>query len=75
MALILRKELDIPVQTIDNVDAQLHGGDVLFTGREFFVGISEVTNEAGARAVAISFPDYPVTPIKVHICLLFSFVI
>lgn len=66
MALILRKELDFPVETIDNPEAQLHGGDVLFTGREFFVGISEVTNEAGARAVAVTFPDYPVTPIKVN---------
>lgn len=37
----------------------------LFTGQEFFVGISEWTNEAGARAVAAAFPEYPCTPIKV----------
>lgn len=40
----------------------------LFTGREFFVGISEWTNEAGARAVAAAFPEYPCTPIKVKYC-------
>ena len=37
----------------------------LLTGQEFFVGISEWTNEAGARAVAAAFPEYPCTPIKV----------
>ncbi|XP_073828379.1 N(G),N(G)-dimethylarginine dimethylaminohydrolase 1 isoform X1 [Musca autumnalis] len=65
MAITLKKELDIPVEVIDNPNAQLHGGDVLFTGREFFVGISNFTNEDGARAVATTFPEYPVTPIKV----------
>uniref|UniRef100_A0A1B0AE56 Uncharacterized protein n=1 Tax=Glossina pallidipes TaxID=7398 RepID=A0A1B0AE56_GLOPL len=64
MAIILKKELDIPVEMIDHSNAQLDGGDVLFTGREFFVGISNFTNEDGARAVAITFPEYPVTPIK-----------
>uniref|UniRef100_A0A1I8QDU8 Uncharacterized protein n=1 Tax=Stomoxys calcitrans TaxID=35570 RepID=A0A1I8QDU8_STOCA len=66
MAITLKKELDIPVEVIENPSAQLHGGDVLFTGREFFVGIHNgYTNEDGARAVAMSFPEYPVTPIKV----------
>uniref|UniRef100_A0A1A9WAW4 Uncharacterized protein n=1 Tax=Glossina brevipalpis TaxID=37001 RepID=A0A1A9WAW4_9MUSC len=65
MAIILKKELDIPVEMIDHSNAQLDGGDVLFTGREFFVGISNFTNEEGARAVAMTFPEYPVTPIKV----------
>lgn len=35
-------------------------------GREFFVGISEFTNEAGARAVAAAFPEFPCTPVKVN---------
>lgn len=34
-------------------------------GREFFVGLSQFTNEAGARAVAAAFPEYPCVPIKV----------
>ena len=38
----------------------------LFLGREFFVGLSEWTNEAGARAVAAAFPDFPCTPVKVR---------
>lgn len=45
--------------------AKLEGGDVLFTGKEFFVGISDFTNEAGARAVANAFPEFPCVPIKV----------
>ncbi len=28
---------------------RMDGGDVLFTGREFFVGISQRTNEVAAR--------------------------
>lgn len=34
-------------------------------GREFFVGISDRTNLAGARAVAAGFPEFPCTPVKV----------
>jgi len=37
---------------------------VIFIGKEFFVGLSSRTNEAGAKAVAAAFPEYPVTPIK-----------
>jgi arginine deiminase len=47
-----------PLATID-------GGDVLFTGREFFVGLSKTTNMAGAKAVASAFPEYPVTLLRV----------
>ncbi|XP_063910022.1 N(G),N(G)-dimethylarginine dimethylaminohydrolase 1 isoform X1 [Zophobas morio] len=62
---VLKKELDLPIIEISDSKAKLDGGDVLFTGREFFVGISQWTNEAGARAVAAAFPEYPCTPIKV----------
>lgn len=62
---ILKKELKIPVLEILDDSASLDGGDVLFTGREFFVGISKRTNESGARAVADAFPEYPVTPIPI----------
>jgi len=67
---ILRKELDLALFEIADPNAKLEGGDVLFTGKEFFVGISEFTNEAGARAVANAFPEFPCVPIKVR---LFSF--
>lgn len=43
----------------------LCGSDVLFTGREFFVGLSTWTNTEGAVAVASTWPEYPCTPIKV----------
>lgn len=36
-------------------------------GKEFFVGLSQWTNEAGAKAVAAAFPEYPCVPIKVCI--------
>lgn len=36
-----------------------------YLGREFFVGLSQYTNEAGARAVAAAFPEYPCVPVKV----------
>lgn len=62
---MLKKELKLPIVEISDAKARLDGGDVLFTGREFFVGISQWTNEAGARAVAAAFPEYPCTPIKV----------
>lgn len=62
---VLKKELDLPIIEIADENAKLEGGDVLFTGREFFVGISEFTNEAGARAVAAAFPEFPCTPVKV----------
>ncbi|XP_030756168.1 N(G),N(G)-dimethylarginine dimethylaminohydrolase 1 [Sitophilus oryzae] len=62
---VLKKELDLPIIEMSDANAKLDGGDVLFTGREFFVGLSQWTNEAGARAVAAAFPEYPCTPIKV----------
>ncbi|CAO1426223.1 unnamed protein product [Diamesa tonsa] len=62
---IIKKELDLPLVEIADPNAKLEGGDVLFTGKEFFVGISDFTNEAGARAVANAFPEFPCVPIKV----------
>lgn len=62
---VFKKELDIPIVEIADPKAKLDGGDVLFTGKEFFVGLSPWTNEAGAKAVAAAFPEYPCVPIKV----------
>ncbi|XP_075734516.1 N(G),N(G)-dimethylarginine dimethylaminohydrolase 1 isoform X3 [Rhipicephalus microplus] len=60
----IKKELGIAVMEIRDPKAIIEGGNVLFTGREFFVGISPRTNEAGARALAAAFPEFPVTPVK-----------
>lgn len=62
---ILKSELNLPVIEINDETALLNGGDVLWTGREIFVGLSYETNEAGARAVAAAFPEFSVTPVKV----------
>lgn len=35
--------------------ATLEGSDILFTGREFFVGISSHTNRRGAEVLADTF--------------------
>jgi hypothetical protein len=43
--------------------ATLDGGDVLFTGRELFVGLGDRTDRGGAEAVRNAFPGVPVTPI------------
>nr|XP_013189175.1 unnamed protein product [Amyelois transitella] len=62
---ILRKDLGQTIIEVTDPDAKIVGSDVLFTGREFFVGISETSNEAGASAVAEAFPEFPCTPIKI----------
>lgn len=64
---ILRRE-GLSIIDIDDPLATIDGGDVLFTGREFFVGLSKTTNMAGAKAVASAFSEYPVTLLRV--CLL-----
>lgn len=43
--------------------ATLDGGDVLYTGREFFVGLSSRTNAAGAAALGAAFPGLRVTAV------------
>lgn len=39
--------------------ATLEGSDVLFTGKEFFVGISKHTNHRGAEVLADTFRVSP----------------
>jgi len=61
-------ELGLHVLELDGEaykQVMLDGSDVLFTGREFFVGISKRTNVAGAMEVAKTFPEFPVTPVKI----------
>ena len=56
---VLKKELGLAMVEIADPNAKLDGGDVLFTGREFFVGIGKYTNESGAKAVAATFAEFP----------------
>jgi len=44
----------------------LDGGDVLFTGKHLFVGLSSRTNESGARQLAEIFSEYQLITIPVE---------
>ncbi|XP_054645330.1 N(G),N(G)-dimethylarginine dimethylaminohydrolase 1 isoform X1 [Dunckerocampus dactyliophorus] len=59
------KELNLNVVEMTDESATLEGGDVLFTGREFFVGLSKRTNQRGAEILADAFKDYAVSTVPV----------
>ncbi|XP_015210845.1 N(G),N(G)-dimethylarginine dimethylaminohydrolase 1 isoform X2 [Lepisosteus oculatus] len=59
------KELGLNVVEMVEETATLDGGDVLFTGREFFVGLSRRTNQRGAEILADTFKDYAVSMVPV----------
>ncbi|MBN3313250.1 DDAH1 dimethylaminohydrolase, partial [Atractosteus spatula] len=59
------KELSLNVVEMVEETATLDGGDVLFTGREFFVGLSRRTNQRGAEILADTFKDYAVSMVPV----------
>ncbi|XP_054620498.1 N(G),N(G)-dimethylarginine dimethylaminohydrolase 2 [Dunckerocampus dactyliophorus] len=63
-------ELNLTVMEMDAIQgnsegATLEGSDVLFTGREFFVGISSHTNHKGAEVLADAFRDFSVSTVPV----------
>ena len=57
----LLERMGMEIHEIENIDpeATLDGGDVLFTGREFFVGLSHRTNEVW-RDIKIFFSTFTV---------------
>lgn len=59
------KALDLNIVEMADENATLDGGDVLFTGREFFVGLSKRTNQRGAEILADAFKDYAVSTVPV----------
>ncbi|KYO39365.1 N(G),N(G)-dimethylarginine dimethylaminohydrolase 2 [Alligator mississippiensis] len=59
------EELKLRVVEVTDDGATLDGSDVLFTGREFFVGISKWTNHRGAEMVADAFRDFAVSTVPV----------
>uniref|UniRef100_A0A0B7B0A6 Uncharacterized protein n=1 Tax=Arion vulgaris TaxID=1028688 RepID=A0A0B7B0A6_9EUPU len=65
---VLMSDLHMSVVEIKNPKATLDGGDVLFTGKEIFVGVGKRTNEAGAQAVAETFPEYAVSLVNFEKC-------
>ncbi|OQV13199.1 putative N(G),N(G)-dimethylarginine dimethylaminohydrolase 1 [Hypsibius exemplaris] len=58
-SILFREFSHIELLDLKDDRAKLDGGDVVFTGREIFVGMNKRTNEAGAQQVAKAFPDYP----------------
>lgn len=63
---VLRKEIGLKIVEVEGDKATVEGGDVLWTGREIFVGLSERTNMQGAQAVGRAFPEYPTTIVHVN---------
>ncbi|KAM3619562.1 uncharacterized protein V6R79_010242 [Siganus canaliculatus] len=59
------QQLKLNIVEMTEEDAVLDGGDVLFTGREFFVGLSRRTNQKGAEILADAFKDYAVSTVPV----------
>ncbi|XP_076582224.1 N(G),N(G)-dimethylarginine dimethylaminohydrolase 1 isoform X1 [Chaetodon auriga] len=59
------KDLNLNIVEMTDETAILDGGDVLFTGREFFVGLSKRTNQRGAEILADTFKDYAVSTVPV----------
>ncbi|XP_056388481.1 N(G),N(G)-dimethylarginine dimethylaminohydrolase 1 isoform X1 [Hyla sarda] len=59
------QDLQMNVVEMTDESATLDGGDVLFTGREFFVGLSKRTNQRGAEILADTFKDYAVSTVPV----------
>lgn len=58
-------ELNLTVIEMEDDEARLEGSDVLFTGREFFVGLSKHTNQRGAEILADTFRDFAVSTVPV----------
>ncbi|XP_059153547.1 N(G),N(G)-dimethylarginine dimethylaminohydrolase 1-like isoform X2 [Physella acuta] len=65
---VLKGDLRMNVVEIQNAKATLDGGDVLFTGKEIFVGVGKRTNDFGAQAVAEAFPEYAVSKVNFAKC-------
>lgn len=57
--------LELTIMKEQDREARLDGGDVLFTGEEIFVGISNRTNGAGCSVLAKTFPEFPVSSVAV----------
>ena len=59
-------ELGLSVETVNSKLATIDGGDVLFTGDAYFVGLSRRTNEAGASALRAAARGVPVIDVPMQ---------
>nr|KAG5712591.1 hypothetical protein BaRGS_011565 [Batillaria attramentaria] len=62
---VLKQDMRLIVKEVGDAKATLDGGDVLFTGKEIFVGVGKRTNALGAKAVAEAFSDHTVSLIDI----------
>lgn len=62
---VLRREVGLTIKEVTSDKAEIEGSDVLWTGREIFVGIGQRTNTGGAASVAAAFPEWPTTVIPI----------
>jgi dimethylargininase len=58
-------ELDVRSMSEEDENATLDGGDCLFTGKEFFVGIGKRTSKQGAQVLQRAFPSIPVSMVNI----------
>jgi dimethylargininase len=57
--------LQLGLQVVDmEGDATLDGGDILYTGRHMYVGLTERTNEQGFRLLQETFQEHKVIPVQ-----------
>jgi len=63
---VIRKELNMHTVDISSANALINASDILFTGKEFFVGVGVETNTDGALQLANTWPEYSVTPVKLE---------
>ncbi|XP_069798844.1 putative hydrolase DDAH2 [Dendropsophus ebraccatus] len=61
----LFEELKFRVYEVTDENATLDASDILFTGTEIFVGLSDSTNLRGAEIVAKTYQDYAVSTVSV----------
>ncbi|XP_025112236.1 N(G),N(G)-dimethylarginine dimethylaminohydrolase 1-like isoform X1 [Pomacea canaliculata] len=62
---VLKQDMRLVVKEVGDAKATLDGGDVLFTGKEIFVGVGKRTNALGAKAVAEAFQDHTVSMVEI----------
>ena len=63
---VLKKDVGVRVEELDNDNAFISGSDILFTGSEIFVGVGQDSNTEGASAVARLWPEYHCTTIALE---------
>lgn len=64
-ALSKHPNMQVVKMPTDGGATTMDGGDVLFTGEEFFVGASSRTTQKGIDFLRATFPEYPVSAIPV----------